>query len=42
MYVNDRTLDYGEDGREAVAELLRRGREAGLIDRDVRVDFIED
>ncbi len=42
MYVNDRTLDYGEDGRAAVAELLRRGREAGLIDRDVRVDFVED
>jgi len=42
MYVNDRTLDYGDDGREAVAELLRRGREAGLIDRDVPVDFIED
>ncbi len=42
MYVNDRTLDYGEDGRAAVAELLRRGREAGLIDRDVQVDFIED
>ena len=42
MYVNDRTLDYGEDGRAAVAELLRRGREAGLIDRDVLVDFIED
>ena len=33
MYVNDRTLDYGEDGRAAVAELLRRGHEAGLIDR---------
>ncbi|MDX6555062.1 MAG: 1,4-dihydroxy-6-naphthoate synthase [Miltoncostaeaceae bacterium] len=42
MYVNDRTLDYGEDGRAAVAELLRRGREAGLIDREVLVDFIED
>ncbi len=36
MYVNDRTLDYGEDGRAAVAELLRRGHEAGLIDRDAR------
>jgi len=42
MYVNDRTLDYGEDGREAVAELLRRGREAGLIERDVPIDFIDD
>jgi len=42
MYVNERTLDYGDDGREAVSELLRRGVAAGLIDRDVPVDFIED
>jgi len=42
MYVNDRTLDYGEDGRAAVAELLRRGHEAGLIDREPAVDFVED
>jgi 1,4-dihydroxy-6-naphthoate synthase len=42
MYVNDRTLDYGEDGRAAVAELLRRGHEAGLIDTAPVVDFVED
>jgi len=42
MYVNERTLDYGEDGREAVRELLRRGVEAGLIDHEVPVDFVED
>jgi 1,4-dihydroxy-6-naphthoate synthase len=42
MYVNDRTLDYGEDGRAAVAELLRRGHEAGLIPIAPAVDFIED
>jgi len=42
MYVNDRTLDYGEDGRAAVAELLRRGHEAGLIDSAPIVDFVED
>jgi 1,4-dihydroxy-6-naphthoate synthase len=42
MYVNDRTLDYGEDGRAAVAELLRRGHEAGLIPVAPSVDFIED
>jgi 1,4-dihydroxy-6-naphthoate synthase len=41
MYVNDRTLDYGEEGRAAVAELLRRGHEAGLIARPVPVDFVE-
>ncbi len=29
MYVNDYTRDYGERGRAAVAELLRRGAEAG-------------
>ena len=42
MYVNDRTLDYGEDGRAAVAELLRRGHEAGLIASAPAVDFVED
>ena len=42
MYVNDRTLDYGEDGRAAVAELLRRGHEAGLIASAPVVDFVED
>jgi 1,4-dihydroxy-6-naphthoate synthase len=40
MYVNERTLDYGPEGRAAVAELLRRGREAGLIDREVPIDFV--
>jgi 1,4-dihydroxy-6-naphthoate synthase len=42
MYVNDRTLDYGEDGRAAIDELLRRGAEAGLVEGPVLVDFIED
>lgn len=42
MYVNQRTLDYGDDGRAAVAELLRRGHEAGLVPGPVPVDWIED
>lgn len=42
MYVNDRTLDYGEDGRKAVTELLRMGHEAGLVPGPVDVDFIDD
>ena len=41
MYVNDRTLDYGADGRAAVAELLRRAAEAGFIPRAVPVDFVD-
>jgi len=31
MYVNERTVDYGEDGREAVRLLLRLGKERGII-----------
>jgi 1,4-dihydroxy-6-naphthoate synthase len=42
MYVNKRTLDYGEDGRRAVQLFLDRGFEAGLVPRKVRVDFVED
>ena len=41
MYVNELTEDYGEEGREAVAELLRRGEEAGAFERPVRVEFVD-
>ncbi len=41
MYVNRRTLDLGEDGRESVREFLERGYRAGLIDSPPRVDFFE-
>ena len=40
MYVNDWTLDFGEVGRQAVAELLKRGYEAGVIPRAVQLDFV--
>lgn len=39
MYVNERTLDYGPEGREAVRLFLRRGAEAGLIPHEPRVEF---
>ena len=42
MYVNQRTLDYGPDGRRAVQLFLDRGYEAGLIPHRVTVDFVED
>ncbi len=35
MYVNERTIDYGPDGREAVRLLLRLGRERGIIEVDI-------
>jgi 1,4-dihydroxy-6-naphthoate synthase len=42
MYVNDWTLDYGERGRTAVRTLLDRGVKAGIITRDVDVQFVDD
>jgi 1,4-dihydroxy-6-naphthoate synthase len=40
MYVNERTLDYGADGREAVERLLKMGHEAGVIPHAAKVDWI--
>ncbi|PYX28091.1 MAG: ABC transporter substrate-binding protein [Acidobacteria bacterium] len=40
MYVNERTLDYGPDGREAVRRLLDMGNKAGIIGPEARVDWV--
>jgi 1,4-dihydroxy-6-naphthoate synthase len=40
MYVNELTCDYGEEGRNAVVELLRRGEAIGAFPEPVRVDFV--
>ncbi len=40
MYVNERTLNYGEDGREAIRKLLALGHERGIIPHPVKVDFV--
>ncbi|WP_166830070.1 menaquinone biosynthesis family protein [Thalassoroseus pseudoceratinae] len=40
MYVNDWTLDFGERGREAVAELLKQAHDAGVIPNPVALEFI--
>jgi 1,4-dihydroxy-6-naphthoate synthase len=40
MYVNELTQDYGDEGRKAVQELLRRGERIGAWPAPVRVDFI--
>ena len=41
MYVNERTLDYGPDGREAVRKLLDLGHERGVIPIAPQVDFVD-
>ena len=40
MYVNDWTIDFGAVGREAVATLLRRAYEAGVIPKPVELEFV--
>lgn len=40
MYVNERTLNYGEDGREAIRKLLDMGYERGIIPHRANVDFV--
>jgi len=39
MYVNERTLDYGDDGRAAVRRLLEMGYDAGIIPHQATVAF---
>jgi 1,4-dihydroxy-6-naphthoate synthase len=40
MYVNELTCDFGEEGRAAVAELLRRGEAIGAFPEPVKLDFV--
>ena len=42
MYVNERTLDYGKDGREAISKLLEMGYERGIIPNKPNVEFVGD
>ena len=41
MYVNERTLDYGPDGRQAIRKLLDLGHERGIIPIAPLVDFTD-
>jgi 1,4-dihydroxy-6-naphthoate synthase len=40
MYVNELTRDYGDEGREAVRELLRRAEAMGAYEHPVQVEFV--
>lgn len=41
MYVNERTLDYGSDGREAVKLLLDMGYKKGVIPHQAKLDWVD-
>jgi 1,4-dihydroxy-6-naphthoate synthase len=42
MYVNRWTLDYGEEGRRAVRELLGRGAAVGLVPSAFKIEFLSE
>jgi 1,4-dihydroxy-6-naphthoate synthase len=41
MYVNDRTLDFGDDGREAIRKFLALGHEAGVLPKLIEPEFVK-
>ena len=41
MYVNERTLDYGAEGRHAITRLLQMGYDKGIITQRPQVDFVD-
>ena len=41
MYVNERTIDYGPEGRKAITELLEMGYERGIVTIRPKVEFVD-
>jgi len=40
MYVNELTVDYGENGRKALSLLFQRAHERGIVKQPVAVEFV--
>lgn len=40
MYVNDSTIDYGDVGRKAIEELYARAFKSGLLDSELKPNFV--
>ncbi|MBI32186.1 MAG: ABC transporter substrate-binding protein [Euryarchaeota archaeon] len=41
MYVNERTIDYGQEGRKSVRMFLKEGQKIGMIRSDLDVDALQ-
>ena len=41
MYVNQRTIDYGPDGRASIRKFLKDGQDIGMIDGDFDPDCLD-
>jgi predicted solute-binding protein len=39
MYANERSFGFGDEGRQAIAELLRQAQAIDTFDRPARIDF---
>jgi 1,4-dihydroxy-6-naphthoate synthase len=39
-YVNELTLDYGDEGKTALNELFKRGHAAGVIQKQMSLEFV--
>jgi 1,4-dihydroxy-6-naphthoate synthase len=40
MYVNELSFDSGDEGRQIIAELLRRAQAIGAFDQPVKIEFV--
>ncbi len=40
MYVNKWTIDLGEEGKKAVEDLLKEAKELGIINKDIKIDWV--
>ena len=40
MYVNEHSFDFGDEGRQAIAELLGRAQAIGAFDDPVKIEFV--
>ena len=40
MYVNEHSFDFGDEGRQAIAELLGRAQAIGAFDMPVKIEFV--
>ena len=41
MYVNERTIDYKNEGRDSIRKFLREGQNIGLIDANFDVGSVQ-
>ncbi|MGD0167375.1 MAG: MqnA/MqnD/SBP family protein [Gaiellaceae bacterium] len=40
MYVNELSFDFGDEGRQAIAELLKRAQAINAFERPVKIEFV--